>query len=223
MEKKNRKYLIILMMSAFAALVLVTFFFMTNYIKSYIINAVEETQAECTISWSISETPSITAEPTLVAEFESPISTEPVPQTEIQELIEEINNSDVIAEITIATSRKTKTYDVMQDVDGETLKHNLGYLPTSTLPGKEGLCVIMGHRDTQFAMLKYCDVGDSIVLKIKNITYEYIVQRIEIIENDNLLVFSVREGHNLALVSCYPFNYIGHASQKIVYYARLSS
>jgi sortase A len=110
----------------------------------------------------------------------------------------------------------------MPDVEEETLRNNLGHLPTSVFPGHEGLCVIMGHRDTQFSILKYCEIGDSITIKSNNICYEYTVFDINIISSDSLLQFDAIEGVGLALVTCYPFIYSGHAPQKIIMYAELS-
>lgn len=126
-----------------------------------------------------------------------------------------------IAKITVDTNRKTRTYDVMPDADEETLKHDLGHLPTSVMPGQEGLCVIMGHRDTQFSILKYCEIGDKINIKIDERFYTYTINNIEIIESDSALQFDAVNGVNLALVTCYPFRYTGHAPQKIIVYAEL--
>lgn len=126
-----------------------------------------------------------------------------------------------IAKINIETNRRTRTYDVMPDVEEETLKHNLGHLPTSSMPGQEGLCVIMGHRDTQFSILKYCEVGDHITIQAEDFFFVYSVCDIEIVESDNALQFDAVNGSNLALVTCYPFRYTGHAPHKIIVYAKL--
>ncbi len=121
-----------------------------------------------------------------------------------------------IARITIETNKKTRTYDVMPDTNEETLKHDLGHLPTSALPGLEGLCVIMGHRDTQFSILKYFEIGDKITIKVDERFYTYTVNKIEIVESDSALQFDAVNGVNLALVTCYPFRYTGHAPQKYI-------
>lgn len=130
-------------------------------------------------------------------------------------------NPLAIANITIETKRKTLTYDVMPDVEEETLKHDLGHLPTSSIPGQEGLCVIMGHRDMQFSILKYCDVGDHITIQAGDAFFVYSVYDIEIVKSDNVLQFDAVSGSNLALVTCYPFRYTGHAPQEIIVYAKL--
>lgn len=129
---------------------------------------------------------------------------------------------EVIAQISIETDIKTRTFDVMADVEEETLKHNLGHLPTSAMPGQEGICVIMGHRDTQFSILKYCEAGNAIAMKSDDKVYVYTVYDIEIVENDGALHFDVVSGANLALVTCYPFRYTGHAPQKLIIHAILN-
>ena len=106
----------------------------------------------------------------------------------------------------------------MPDVDEYTLKDNIGWLQSSALPGEEGLCVFMGHRDTDFRILKYIEVGDHIVIEIKDNIYRYKVMQIEIIISDSELRFGVLEGINLALVTCYPFRDSGNAPNKYVVY-----
>ena len=132
------------------------------------------------------------------------------------------NNSQTIAKITIETDRKTRTYDIMPDVDENTLKKNLGHLPTSAMFGEEGLCVIMGHRDTQFSILKYCEIGDSITILSNQNFYVYTVYDIQIVENDSTLKFSAYNNSNIALISCYPFYYTGHAPNKIIVFGALT-
>lgn len=128
-------------------------------------------------------------------------------------------NSQAIAEITIETNKKTRTFDVMPDVNEETLKNNLGHLPSSALPEDEGLCVIMGHRDTQFSILRYCEIGDRIIIKSEDRTYIYTVNYIKIVDSGDILQFDTVYATSIILVTCYLFWYTGHAPQKIVFYA----
>ncbi len=139
------------------------------------------------------------------------------------EYLETLDDTECSFKITIETDKKTRTFDVMDNVDERTLKHDLGHLPSSVLPGQEGLCVIMGHRDTQFSILQYCEIGDVILAKYNEENYSYIITDIEIIEDDGSLKFNATEGKCLALISCYPFYYTGHAPFKIMVFAKRSS
>ena len=138
-------------------------------------------------------------------------------------LYERKENPRAIAYITVETDKRTDTYAIMPDVEEETLRNKLGHLPSSAFPGREGLCVIMGHRDTQFSILKYCEIGDSVTIKSNDRYYEYTVFDIKIITSDSMLQFDATEGYKLVLVTCYPFNYSGHAPKKIAIFAELSN
>ena len=67
---------------------------------------------------------------------------------------------EVLASITIQTERRTETYEVTEGVSEDILNRGIGHLPSSAIPGQEGVCVLMGHRDTEFQILKYLDIGD---------------------------------------------------------------
>ena len=186
-------------------------------------------------TYSVTPTPTATAKiietPTILfakTTEELAPTNEPAPTVVATPTIEHTNppyiqpdNPQAIARITIETDRKTRTYDIMPDVDESTLKKNLGHLPTSAMFGEEGLCVIMGHRDTQFSILKYCEIGDSITILSNETFYVYTVYDIQIVENDNLLQLNAVSGSNIALVTCYPFRYTGHAPKKYIVYAKI--
>ena len=151
-----------------------------------------------------------------------PITTEEQNDMQIAPPPDKVTLPEVFAEITINACEKTGTYAVMPDVYEETLKNNIGWLPSSSLPGEDGLCVFMGHRDTDFRILKYIEVGDEIVVVSYGVSNcVYTVTKIEIVDNDNELKFSVTFDPNLALVTCYPFCYSGHAPKKLVIYSEL--
>jgi len=124
------------------------------------------------------------------------------------------------AEITIKTDKKNGSYIVMPDVYKNTLRHNIGWLPSSSLPGQDGTCVLMGHRDTDFKILQYLKTGDEIIVEQQNSTFVYKVCKIEIVNSDSELRFEVLSDSSLVLVTCYPFHYSGHAPQKFVAYCR---
>ena len=129
---------------------------------------------------------------------------------------------DMFAEITIYADNKTRTYEVMPDVDEETLKDNVGWLPSSSLPYEDGACILMGHRDTDFKILKNCSVGNQITVLLNNIEYNYTVSFIEIVDSNDALKFNTNPKYSLILVTCYPFYYTGHAPKKILFYCTKS-
>ena len=183
-------------------------------ISSPIVTITTETEPYVTSNSKITATPNSTTES--IPAVDSTKTVAPTNPSDIS-----AKNPQVIMQITIETERKTRTYDVMPDAKEETLKRDLGHLPTSAMPGQEGLCVIMGHRDAQFSILKYCEIGNQITLRSEKVSYVYSVYDIKIVENDSALHFCSLNGANLALVTCYPFRYTGHAPKKFVLYARI--
>ncbi len=131
----------------------------------------------------------------------------------------EINNA--FATLKITTNKKIGMYTVMPDVDEETLKDNIGWLPSSSFPGEEGVCVFMGHRDTDFKILKYIETGDILTITTSGEIFNYEVKKTDIINSDTNLRFSATYGCSLILITCYPFYYSGHAPQKMVVFAKL--
>ena len=143
----------------------------------------------------------------------------PVPTVTANVDNESSNLSEGFASITISTIKRTRSYEIMPDVNENTLKKNIGWLPSSSLPGQEGLCILMGHRDTDFSILKYAEVGDEFIISMSGVDFKYSVSAIEIVNSDSELRFKAHSGSTLLLVTCYPFRYSGHAPQKILFYA----
>ena len=108
-------------------------------------------------------------------------------------------------------------------VDEKTLEKSPGYLPSSALPGTEGTCAIYGHRNrNHFKVLKDATVGDSIkVTMADRTTYTYTITNITIYESTSSWTLPVTEGKTLVLVTCYPFQYSGHAPGKCVVLSRI--
>lgn len=122
------------------------------------------------------------------------------------------------------------TLDVLNDtisiaygVEEATLNKTPGWLPTSALPGKEGVCVVYGHRNrNHLKVLEKVERGDAITVTMDEGTvYTYTVSDITIYESTDDLRLPTVDGKTLVLVTCYPFRYSGNAPGKCVVTARL--
>ena len=111
-----------------------------------------------------------------------------------------------------------KTVNVASNVDADTLEKTPGWLPTSAMPGKEGVCIVYGHRNrNHLLILKEIEIGDEIdVVMPDGKVYTYIVEKTEILETDEAMHIPTIEGKHLILMTCYPFYYTGHAPKKYV-------
>lgn len=114
---------------------------------------------------------------------------------------------------------------VAHGVQESTLRKTPGWLPTSALPGQDGMCVVYGHRNrSHLRVLEKVELGDAIVVTMQDGTkYTYLVCSIELHENAADFILPVVEGKSLVLATCYPFRYSGGAPGKCVVTAALTS
>src|ERR1044071_4392512 len=70
---------------------------------------------------------------------------------------------------------------VVEGDDARALRRGPGHLPGSALPGAEGNCIIAGHRDTHFRVLKDIREGDDIVLETARGKFLYRVRSTKIV------------------------------------------
>lgn len=121
-------------------------------------------------------------------------------------------------------SIKGKTFTIKRGIDDAALKKNIGWMETSAQPGQDGVCVLMGHRNKEFRILKDVSTNDTITITDANGNrFEYAIQSIEVIEDELNLKFIARDGKTLMLLTCFPFYYHGHAPQRFLVRASASS
>lgn len=111
-----------------------------------------------------------------------------------------------------------KTINVANNVEEDTLEKSPGWLPTSAKPGKEGTCVVYGHRNrNHLLVLKDIEIGDEIdVIMPDGKIYTYVVDKTEILDTNKAMHIPTVTGKHMILMTCYPFYYTGHAPQKFV-------
>lgn len=111
-----------------------------------------------------------------------------------------------------------KVVNVANNVDEDTLEKHPGWLPTSSKPGQDGVCVVYGHRNrNHLLILKEIEVGDEIeVVTSGGKVYTYVVEKTEILDTDTAMRIPTIDGKHMILMTCYPFYYTGHAPQKFV-------
>jgi sortase A len=110
---------------------------------------------------------------------------------------------------------------VFEGTNQKELRKGPGHMPGTALPGVQGNCVIAGHRDTHFRALKDIHKGDQIELDTKYGTFHYQVQSTEIVSPTNVSSLYPTNKGILHLVTCYPFEYIGHAPKRMIVQAVL--
>ncbi len=112
---------------------------------------------------------------------------------------------------------------VVEGVEDADLRRGPGHLSWSADPGGRGNCVIAGHRDTHFRILKEIQSGDRIVLETKAKKFEYRVAGLTVVEPANTASLNPTVNPSLTLVTCYPFSYLGAAPKRFIVRADLVS
>jgi sortase A len=125
---------------------------------------------------------------------------------------------DVIGEIQVP--RLGLNAIVVQGDSAANLRRAVGHLPKSALPGEWGNVALAGHRDTFFRTLRDIRLGDEIKFKTRERSFEYLVESIEVVAPTDIRVLKSSTGHDLTLLTCFPFHYVGPAPNRFVVRAR---
>jgi sortase A len=105
---------------------------------------------------------------------------------------------------------------VLEGDDQKTLRRAVGHIPGTAIPGGPGTVGLAGHRDTFFRSLGSLQPNDEIVLETRSGAYRYRVATTAIVEPQSVEALRPLGRRALALVTCYPFDYIGPAPRRFV-------
>lgn len=103
--------------------------------------------------------------------------------------------------------------------DAATLRHAAGHIPSTAFPGDPGNVAFAAHRDTFFRPLRNIKKDDKILVTTQDGNYEYVVQSTAIVSPSDVSVLESSTSHELTLVTCYPFYYIGSAPHRFIVHA----
>jgi len=131
-----------------------------------------------------------------------------------------VPNGDTLAKLMIPRL-DTELYVVEGDGPRE-LRRGPGHIKGSAMPGDDGNCIIAGHRDTHFRVLKDLRAGDDIVLQTPNGQFLYRVKATSVISPKDTEPLRNTTDAELNLITCYPFYYVGSAPKRFVVKAELA-
>jgi sortase A len=113
------------------------------------------------------------------------------------------------------------TTNVLEGTDDGTLSRGAGHIEDTPFPGQPGNIGIAGHRDTVFRPLRHIKVGDPLHITTHDRTYRYRISKTLIVGPDDVYVLDPTDRPTLTLVTCYPFEFIGHAPKRFIVQAEL--
>jgi len=103
---------------------------------------------------------------------------------------------------------------VRQGVGSYSLRYSVGHYAPSVMPGDEGNCVIMGHRNYTYGQffnrLDELDTGDTIILERGGVIYTYVVTEKFVVEPSETYVLDPTDGATLTLITCTPIRVATH-------------
>ncbi len=105
---------------------------------------------------------------------------------------------------------------VFEGVARKTLRHAVGHIEATALPGQTGNVGIAGHRDTFFRPLKDILTDDRITVTTLAGTYDYRVAWTKVVDPYEVAVLDPTGGEVLTLVTCYPFYFVGSAPDRFI-------
>jgi sortase A len=112
---------------------------------------------------------------------------------------------------------------VLEGSDDGTLSRAAGHIEDTAFPGERGNMGIAGHRDTVFRPLRRLHVGDALTLTTPDRVFHYRVSTTEIVGPEDVYVLDPTSRPAITLVTCYPFEFIGHAPRRFIVRADLVS
>ena len=124
---------------------------------------------------------------------------------------------DVIGILSIPALEET--YPIIEGTDEEMLMKGVGHYATTALPGGNEQILLSGHKGTVFQRLGELQPGDRFIVDMGYGSYEYEMRETEIVAADDTTVITPRGEEVLTLSTCYPFSYIGSASERYIIYA----
>ena len=105
---------------------------------------------------------------------------------------------------------------IMEGVDARTLRHAVGHIPGTPLPGQQGNVGLAAHRDTFFRGLRNIHKDDAITLTTLHGSFNYRVDSTQVVEPKDTQVLAATAEDFLTLVTCYPIYFVGPAPQRLI-------
>ncbi|HET7452507.1 MAG TPA: class D sortase [Thermoanaerobaculia bacterium] len=117
---------------------------------------------------------------------------------------------------TIEIPRLGVSGEIREGADDDTLSVAVGHVPGTALPGATGNVALAAHRYGYFKGLRHVRNGDEITVTTSGGAFHYAVDSIEVVEITDVAVLCPTVEPTLTLITCYPFDYIGHAPQRLI-------
>lgn len=110
---------------------------------------------------------------------------------------------------------------IFEGTDPDQLAKGIGHFANSVLPGENNNSVLSGHRDTVFRQLGEVGENDLLIVTTSAGKFTYRIKKVRIVDEDDRTVIVPKPRATLTVTTCYPFNFVGSASERYVLVAEL--
>jgi sortase A len=110
---------------------------------------------------------------------------------------------------------------VREGDDDATLAVAVGHIPGTARPGEPGNMALAAHRNSFFRPLRDIRRQDTIRIVTATRSYDYVVDSTEVVDPQETAVLDPTGATVLTLVTCFPFEYVGHAPKRFIVRASL--
>jgi len=112
-----------------------------------------------------------------------------------------------------------RSIGIVEGTDPDALDLGVGHVSSTVFPGQGEQIVLSGHRDTVFRNFADLELGDIFVVEMPYGEFTYEIRDTEIVDADDTTVIGKMGEEVLVVTTCYPFDYIGYAPDRFVFYA----
>lgn len=109
---------------------------------------------------------------------------------------------------------------IFEGTGDDELDRGVGHMQGTALPGDPGNVVLAAHRDTYFRGLRNVGDHDIITVSTPDGPRRYQVDSIRIVSPYDTAVAGPTPQPTLTLITCYPFEFFGHAPKRYIVQAR---
>lgn len=125
-----------------------------------------------------------------------------------------VDGKDIIGKVIV--TKTGEQIPILMGATEENLRGGATLYDNGIYPGENGTAIILGHRETTFGFLENIKVGDEVDIESLSNTYKFKVKRTYITTPDDESILAQKNNPSLTLVTCYPFNYLGHAPERFI-------
>jgi len=122
---------------------------------------------------------------------------------------------------TLTIPKLEATIPIFEGTDPDQLAKGIGHFANSVLPGENNNSVLSGHRDTVFRQLGEVGENDLLIVTTSAGKFTYRIKKVRIVDEDDRTVIVPKPRATLTVTTCYPFNFVGSASERYVLVAEL--